>query len=311
MRLNVCNQKVTIKNHEALVSGSVNIYTAEFEFDSIWDEYSKVAVFVTKTRENEVRREVTLAKNTCVIPWEVLENTGKLKVGVYGIKENKRLPTIYTDDEIILLGAEASEHTEEPTPGIVEQVIAQTAENRSAAENAADRAENAAIRQPYPNAKTGTWWVWNAEAEAYQDTGISYGGSGGGTNDHSKLINRNAADQHQIGAITGLEAALDGKQPAGSYLTDKDLDTTITVEGKAADAKAVGDALRSLSEESAAVYDEVVADVIQLKADLSDVNKIAEKAYIMTDARDNKKYGMEWGVNNDGYPTVTFKEVTE
>ena len=52
-------------------------------------------------------------------------------------------------------------------------------------------------------------------------------------------------------------------------------------------------------------------DVNQLKEDLSDVNKIAEKAYIMTDARDNKKYGMEWGVNKDGYPTVTFQEVTE
>lgn len=63
--------------------------------------------------------------------------------------------------------------------------------------------------------------------------------------------------------------------------------------------------------DSAAVYDNVVADVNQLKEDLSDVNKIAEKAYIMTDARDNKKYGMEWGVNKDGYPTVTFQEVTE
>ena len=88
-----------------------------------------------------------------------------------------------------------------------------------------------------------------------------------------------------------------------------------------ANAKAQADAAKSSAadaaqsaqqaEESAAVYDDVVADVAQLKQDLSDVNKIAEKAYIMTDARDNKKYGMEWGVNNDGYPTVTFKEVTE
>lgn len=80
------------------------------------------------------------------------------------------------------------------------------------------------------------------------ETGEVTGGTGG-TSDHSKLSNRDAADQHPIGAITGLEEALDGKQPAGSYLTDKDLDSTITMEGKAADAKAVGDALRSLSEE--------------------------------------------------------------
>ena len=63
---------------------------------------------------------------------------------------------------------------------------------------------------------------------------------------------------------------------------------------------------------SALGYTPASADhVTQLKQDLSDVNKIAEKAYIMTDARDNKKYGMEWGVNKDGYPTVTFQEVTE
>lgn len=81
-----------------------------------------------------------------------------------------------------------------------------------------------------------------------------------------------------------------------------------------ANAKAQADAAAQSAQEaaeSAAVYDNVVADVAQLKQDLSDVNKIAEKAYIMTDARDNKKYGMEWGVNNDGYPTVTFQEVTE
>lgn len=80
------------------------------------------------------------------------------------------------------------------------------------------------------------------------ETGEVAGGTGG-TSDHRKLSNRDAADQHPIGAITGLEAALDGKQPVGRYLTDKDLDSTITMEGKAADAKAVGDALRSLSEE--------------------------------------------------------------
>ena len=73
--------------------------------------------------------------------------------------------------------------------------------------------------------------------------------SGGGTTDHSQLINRDLADQHPMSAITGLEDALDGKQVAGNYLTDKDLDTTLTMEGKAADAAVVGARLDSLSEE--------------------------------------------------------------
>lgn len=36
-------------------------------------------------------------------------------------------------------------------------------------------------------------------------------GGGGGTSDHSLLLNRNLADQHEIGAITGLSALLDTK----------------------------------------------------------------------------------------------------
>ena len=56
---------------------------------------------------------------------------------------------------------------------------------------------------------------------------VSYFNSGeGGTNDHSELINRDAADQHPMSAITGLEDALDSKQPTGNYLT-KELDPTV------------------------------------------------------------------------------------
>lgn len=44
-------------------------------------------------------------------------------------------------------------------------------------------------------------------------------GGGSGTSDHAKLSNRDAADQHTISAITGLQKELDGKQPAGNYLT--------------------------------------------------------------------------------------------
>lgn len=46
-------------------------------------------------------------------------------------------------------------------------------------------------------------------------------GGGGGTRDHSKLTNRDIADQHPMNAITGLETALEGKQPKGDYLTSE------------------------------------------------------------------------------------------
>ena len=43
---------------------------------------------------------------------------------------------------------------------------------------------------------------------------------GGGTSDHAQLTNRDAADQHPISAISGLQDALDDKQPKGNYITE-------------------------------------------------------------------------------------------
>lgn len=43
------------------------------------------------------------------------------------------------------------------------------------------------------------------------------GGGEGGTTNHALLSNRDAANQHPISAISGLQTALDGKQPVGDY----------------------------------------------------------------------------------------------
>ena len=68
------------------------------------------------------------------------------------------------------------------------------------------------------------------------DFGIPKGrdGSNGGTSDHSKLTNRNAADQHPMGAITGLLAALAGKQPSGDYPSAAQMEAADTATLQAA-----------------------------------------------------------------------------
>lgn len=64
-------------------------------------------------------------------------------------------------------------------------------------------------------------------------------GGGSGTSDHAKLSNRDAADQHPISAITGLQKELDGKQPAGNYLTADTLQAA--TDAALAQAKATGE----------------------------------------------------------------------
>lgn len=95
----------------------------------------------------------------------------------------------------------------EAQQGWVDKVLSAGA----SAENAAQRAEEAAVRQPIPNADTGTWWVWDAEAGEYKDTGEPYsgGGPGGGITEESdptvpawaKAAEKPSYTAEEVGAI--------------------------------------------------------------------------------------------------------------
>ena len=65
-------------------------------------------------------------------------------------------------------------------PSEFSQLEARVNADADRAEDAAQAAEDAAIRQPYPNPDTGTWWTWDAETGAYKDTGEPYSGGGSG-----------------------------------------------------------------------------------------------------------------------------------
>lgn len=71
------------------------------------------------------------------------------------------------------------------------------------------------------------------------DLDVEWADGGNGTADHAKLSNRDAADQHPISAITGLQKELDGKQPAGNYLTADSLQAA--TDAALAQAKASGE----------------------------------------------------------------------
>ena len=71
------------------------------------------------------------------------------------------------------------------------------------------------------------------------DLDVEWADGGNGAADHAKLSNREASDQHPISAITGLENALKGKQPAGDYLTADTLQAA--TDAALAQAKATGE----------------------------------------------------------------------
>ena len=65
-----------------------------------------------------------------------------------------------------------------------------------------------------PGGKTGQIPAKASEADYDVEWADPPAGGGGGTADHTQLANRDASDQHPIGAITGLQEALDSKGPA-------------------------------------------------------------------------------------------------
>ena len=46
-------------------------------------------------------------------------------------------------------------------------------------------------------------------------------------NDHTKLSNRDAPDQHPMGSITGLDTSLEAKVSAGDALTNLEIETLL------------------------------------------------------------------------------------
>ena len=124
MKLQVIGQMIAFTERETLVSGTVNKYRAEFEFDDSWDGYTKTAVFRADSFGHITSREVLLAGDACPVPHECLIAGALLRVGVYGISGDVTTPTIYTQEPIgIARGAEPAESTQDPTPGVYQQII--------------------------------------------------------------------------------------------------------------------------------------------------------------------------------------------
>ena len=197
-----------------IIEGSRRYVYAEFALDEAWDGMTVYALFENDRRWGEPVK-VLLSGDTIEVPPEVLV-TGRLRVGLVGLSDGGavRLTTKRMSGAIPVYqcGGTGGEDAEEVTPELWEQVLAII--------GSLDELETETKKN-----------IVAAINEVFQ--------TGGGTSDHQKLSNRDAADQHPMKAITGLEAALEGKQPTGNYLTNEAL--AGAVDDALAQAKASGE----------------------------------------------------------------------
>lgn len=115
--------KMAVRKREPITSGSVNVYTARFEFSPDWQGLTRKAVF----KAGKESRTVLLDESgQCVIPWEVLTSHGLLLMaGVFGTADETALPTTWASLGTILEGVPGDgEGSKPPTPDLWEQELA-------------------------------------------------------------------------------------------------------------------------------------------------------------------------------------------
>lgn len=116
--------RLAVRKKEPVTSGSVNVYTAQFEFSTDWQGLTRKAVF----KSGSASRTVLLDENgQCTVPWEVLIFPGyPLLAGVFGMGGETALPTTWANLGTVLEGVLSDgEGSRSPTPDLWKQELDQ------------------------------------------------------------------------------------------------------------------------------------------------------------------------------------------
>lgn len=139
--------QLTVRQREPVTSGSVNVYTVQFEFSPEWDGLSRTAVFKAGT---ESRSMLLGPDNQCEIPWEVLAKPDVLlETGVYGTRNGDVvLPTIWAGLGKIQKGVTVGDEAKPPTPDVYQQIMAAAQEAAETANSVRQDADAGAFDGP-------------------------------------------------------------------------------------------------------------------------------------------------------------------
>ena len=143
LTLQATQKEMKITTEAEFVRGTVGV-DCRIVFDEFWQDYDKFVVFErTNTCGKAIEIFVDLMDKVITIPHEILAESGDFVVGVYGLKDNEVLPTLYSDKIKIAYGTETSgTPPTEPTPNPYEQIIAIAKETEQIAQSVRDDADS-------------------------------------------------------------------------------------------------------------------------------------------------------------------------
>ena len=117
----VNNQELKICSPEKKVEKSVNYLRCIFKFESPdWSGAEKTAYFLGTDGEHYKQ---LLINDTCLVPWEAIQNSGRLIFSVTGVKSDGTV--IPTDKKWIMIKSTLScgEESKEPSPDQYAQIM--------------------------------------------------------------------------------------------------------------------------------------------------------------------------------------------
>lgn len=137
MQISVNTNSVLLQKKDTIESGEYNVTPCNFTFTKEYNGLIKTAVFT----KNGKSYKMNIINNLCQIPYEVLENTGVVALGVFAYEEQEQSlvlrysprPTVFN----VTQGSykENAENSTPPTPTQFEQYEAALAEGLEEVQN--------------------------------------------------------------------------------------------------------------------------------------------------------------------------------
>ena len=211
LKFNVKEQTISLVNTKSVPRiGSKDYLVLQFSFSSDWENLNKFVYL----QSGDVSVPHDLVDGSVIVDEYFTEQT-EFNVTLFGksADDSVEVPT----NVITVFLKESNNLWEQDAPEPQNSWVVQVIDARDEALAAAIRAENAAIRQPYPNSETGTWWVWNAETGKYEDTGEPSRGETGqqGPAGPAGVDGKDGAGMNITGATVGQIAKITAVDDTG------------------------------------------------------------------------------------------------
>lgn len=134
LKLQVHEKEVEIITSEEFVRGSVG-KTCQINLDEFWADYSNTIVF-KRCGSKPINILIDKLSNMLTIPFEVMAESGVFRIGVFGVAEDKVLPTLWSNEIKVRYGTDTfGTAPSEYTPDEIEQLKTTKQDKLTAGDN--------------------------------------------------------------------------------------------------------------------------------------------------------------------------------